>query len=95
VLRLDEGGRVQQSFGELDLRLPRSLAVDRYRRVYVGEAQGMKVFFDGKLLASRTARELGAAEIRDLRVHGDDLAIADGMGARVLLFRVRSPEAPG
>jgi hypothetical protein len=95
VLRLDQSGRVQQAFGELELRLPRSLAVDRYRRVYVAEPQALKVFFDGRLVAALSARELGAVEIRDLRIHGDDLAIADGLGARVHLFRIRMLESPG
>lgn len=91
VLRLDESGRVLQAFGEQELTLPRSLAVDRYRRVYVAEAQRVQVYFDGRPLAALTARELGAAEIRDLRIHDDDLAIADGLGARVHLFRVLPP----
>ena len=91
VLRLDESGRVLQAFGEQELKLPRSLAVDRYRRVYVAEAQRVQVYFDGRPLVAPAARELGAAEIRDLRIHGNDLAIADGLGARVHLFRVLPP----
>jgi hypothetical protein len=90
VLRLDGSGRVQQTFGELELQLPRALAVDRERRVYVAEAQGVKVYFDGRLLASFAASELGALEIRDLRVHDGDLAIADAMGGRVHLFRIQA-----
>jgi len=92
VLRLDHQGRVLQSFGELELQLPRALAVDRYRRVYVAEAQRVQVYFDGRPLAALAARQLGVAEIRDLRIHGNDLAIADGIGARVNLYRILSPE---
>lgn len=91
VLRLDDQGRVLQAFGELDLKLPCALAVDRYRRVYVADALGVQVYFDGRLLVALAARALGAVEIRDLRIHGDDLAIADGSGARVHLFRVMPP----
>ena len=65
--------------------------MDRYRRVYVAEAQGVQVYFDGRPLTTLAARELGAAEIRDLRIHGNDLAIADGLGARVHLLRVLPP----
>lgn len=91
VLRMDEKGRVLQAFGELELKLPRSLAVDRYRRVYVVETQAVQVYFDGRPLAALAARDLGAAEIRDLRIHENDLAIADGLGARVHLFRILPP----
>lgn len=94
VLRLDGRGRVLQSFGELQLKLPRALAVDRHRRVYVAEAQGVQVFFDGRPIAAFAARDLGAAEIRDLRIHDNDLAIADAIGARVHLFRVLPPGRP-
>ena len=91
VLRVDHQGRVLQAFGELELELPRALAVDRYRRVYVAEAQRMQVYFDGRPLVALAARELGTAEIRDLRIHDDDLAIAGGFGARVHLFRILPP----
>ena len=91
VLRLDERGRVLQSFGDPDLKLPRMLAVDGYRRVYVADAQSVRVYVDGRLLTVLAARDLGVAEIRDLRIHGDDLAIAGGVGSRVHLFRVRPP----
>lgn len=90
VLRIDPQGRVLQSFGEGLLRLPHALAVDRGGRVFVADRfdQTLHLFVAGKPLAVIAAAALGAAEIRDLRVHDDDLVIADALGAKALLFRL-------
>lgn len=96
VLQLDAQGRVLQAFGDDVLRQPRAVAVDRHRRVYVIDSfdRSVHLFRGGRALARIAAPEIGAAELSDLRVHDDELAIADALGARVHLFRLL-PEDPG
>ncbi|MBI3374946.1 MAG: hypothetical protein HY017_24755 [Betaproteobacteria bacterium] len=90
VLRLDAQGRVMQAFGEGVLRQPRALAADRYGRVYVvdGMDRSLHIFRAGRHEGSLAAQSFGVTEFSDVRVHDDELAIADAVGGRVQLFRV-------
>lgn len=95
VLSIDPQGRILQVFGEGTLRMPHAIAVDRRRRVFIADRfdQTLHVFRDGRPLAVITAAALGVLEICDLRVHDDDLAIADSLAARVHLFRLLADRA--
>jgi sugar lactone lactonase YvrE len=97
ILRLDAQGRMLQSFGETVLWHPRAIAADRHGRVFVADAreQTLHVFAGGRHAGAVPASALGAAELGDLRVHDDDLAIADPLGSRVHVYRVRGAPRTG
>lgn len=93
VREIARDGRVLASYGQDELKLPRGIAVDRHQRVFVADGfdQTLHVFRDGLHVARIGAAALGAIELREVRIHGDTMSVVDGIGRRVLVFRVRVP----
>lgn len=93
VAVLDEEGRVLERIGQKVLIQPRALAVDRNSLIFVADSvdRALKVFLRGALIASYTAPSLGVTEISALAIGEGSLYIADGPGAKVVAFRIRTP----
>lgn len=102
IVRAAPDGAVLDTFGHQQIGMPGALAVDRHRRVYVADRldNSLKVFADGKLVRTLPAGSLGVTQLSDLRLAGESLVIADGLGLRVVALRlsrtqpVRTPEMP-
>lgn len=94
VSRLGPRGEPLGSFGAEALRQPHALVVDRWGRVWVADGfdQSLKLFVDGRLAASLAARDLGLRDLTALALDQGTLYIADGLGGRVGVYRLRAPE---
>lgn len=92
VLLMSEDGVILDSFGEGILKQPWTIAVDRQRRVYVGDRldNSIKVFFGGVLLAQIKGSSLRPAlqRISDLWVDEDLLYVADEVAGSVEIMRL-------
>lgn len=90
IVRLTHEGVFQGRFGQKDLTQPRALMVDRFERVYVIDRfdRTLKLFQGGLLAAQFEAGKLGLTEITALALERDLLYVADGPGAKVMIFRV-------
>lgn len=92
VLLMSEDGVILDSFGEGVLKQPWTVAVDRQRRVYVGDRldNSIKVFFGGVLLAQIKGSSLRPAlqRISDLWVDEDLLYVADEVSGSVEIMRL-------
>ena len=83
-------GTVIAVFGQETLVRPGPIGVDGNERVFVVDRgdNTIKVFSGGRQTASFTGNQLGVLEIADLAVDEGALAVADGVGAKVVLVRV-------
>jgi hypothetical protein len=83
-------GTVIAVFGQETLLRPGPIGVDSNERVFVVDRgdNTIKVFSGGRQIASFTGNQLGVLEIADLAVDEGALAVADGVGAKVVLVRV-------
>lgn len=90
---IDEAGRVLERIGVGELIQPRALVADRYGRLFVADGfdRTLKVFMHGALIARYGPLKLHVTEISALAIDQGNLYIADGPGARVVAFRIRSP----
>ena len=95
VLLMSDDGIVLDSVGQGILKQPWTVAVDRYRRVYVGDRldNSIKVFSGGVQLTQIKGSDLrpGMQEISDLWVDEDLLYVADGATGRVDILRLSPP----
>jgi hypothetical protein len=95
VLLMSEDGIILDSFGEGILKQPWTIAVDRQRRVYVGDRldNSIKVFFGGALLAQIKGSSLRPAlqRISDIWIDEDLLYVADEVTGSVEIMRLASP----
>jgi len=95
VLLMSDDGIVLDSFGQGILKQPWTVAVDRYRRVYVGDRldNSIKVFSGGVQLDQIKGSDLrpGMHQISDLWVDEDLLYVADGATGRVDILRLSPP----
>lgn len=90
VHRVDRAGRVLASLGEGALKQPVAMAADRSGRVWVLDAQEASVTL---LREGRAPQVFGAAALRvrqpgALATDGRSLAVADRLGAQVVVHRV-------
>jgi len=94
IARVARDGTVLDTFGHQVIGQPGALAVDRHRRVFVADRfdRSLKVFMDGRLIFNLPAAALGLQQVGDLRISEDQLALADGAGARVELLRIAPPQ---
>jgi len=92
VLLMSEDGVILDSFGEGVLKQPWTIAVDRYRRVFVGDRldNSIKVFFGGALLAQIKGASLRPAlqRISDIWIDEDLLYVADEVTGSVEIMRL-------
>ena len=92
VLLMSEDGIILDSFGEGVLKQPWTIAVDRQRRVYVGDRldNSIKVFFGGGLLTEIKGASLRPAlqHISDIWIDEDSLYIADDVSGSVEIMRL-------
>lgn len=88
VLAFTREGRLLGQVGQGSLKQPHALAVDRYNRLYVADRfqRVMKVFETGHDAVTYEYGRLGVTEITALALEHDLLYIADGPGAKVLVF---------
>lgn len=93
VVSIDESGQVLERFGQGDLIQPRAMVADKYGRVFVADGfdRTLKIFMQGILISSYPPGKLHVTEITALAIDQGTLYVADGPGAKVLTFRVRSP----
>lgn len=96
VVVLAPSGAVVEVIGEHQLVQPRALAVDASGRVFVGDEQEqrIKVFRDGKLLASVGGSGAGPGRfgrIESMAIDGNLLYVADSLNARVQVLMVSPP----
>ncbi|HEY5897336.1 MAG TPA: hypothetical protein VIV54_07210 [Burkholderiales bacterium] len=93
VARLDESGAVRQNFGALELKLPDTIAIDRYRRAFVREAadESLQVFIDGKHLARLASGDLLVSRVIDFAVLESSLVVVGAPGEALRVFRLRAP----
>lgn len=90
VLIVNREGRVFGREGVDELTQPVALAVDASGRMFVADpgAQALRVFAPGRTQQSFTYRQLGVAEIVDLRIDDATLVLATGLGARIDARRI-------
>ncbi|HET8745413.1 MAG TPA: hypothetical protein VFM98_07400 [Ramlibacter sp.] len=96
VVVLDRRGAPVEVIGEHQLVQPRALAVDASGRVFVSDEmeQRIKVFRDGKLLASVGGQGNGPGRfgrIEAMALDGNLLYVADSLNARVEVLLVSPP----
>ncbi|HZP86902.1 MAG TPA: hypothetical protein VFB54_08765 [Burkholderiales bacterium] len=83
-------GVVLATFGNDTLIAPLAIGVDQDERVYVADRadNSIKVYSAGRQVGVATGAKLGVTEITDIDVDQGMLAVADGIGARVVLARI-------
>lgn len=94
VHRVARDGRVLASLGEGVLQQPVALAVDRFERVFVVDAQGPALHvLNSATPASFDAAALRVQQIGGLAVDERTLAVADRLLGQVQLFSLRAETA--
>jgi uncharacterized protein YndB with AHSA1/START domain len=91
VHRVQRDGRIVATLGAGELKRPVALAVDRFDRVFVVDAQdrAIKVLREGDTTLTLAAAELGVQQIGGMAVDEQMLAVADTLVGQVRLFRLR------
>lgn len=90
-------GAPLSSFGSEDLTAPFALAIDQDERVYVvdGADNSIHIFAAGRQVGIVAGSTLGVAKIAAIDSDQGTLAIADALGARVVLARTVAAPAQG
>lgn len=96
IARVAFTGGVLSNFGHGAVVQPVSLAVDRFRRVFVIDQfeRALKVFDRGQLIDTIPARRFNMQQIDDIWIDEGVLYVADGLSARVEALRIAAPTGP-
>lgn len=97
IARVAWDGAVLGTFGHGLLAQPGPIAADRFGRVYVADGfqRSLHVFVEGRQVDTRTAASFGLGRLDDVKIAGDNVVLADGHMARVVLLRVLPPASRG